>query len=242
MVSSPTYSSVENTTNSAADTLPEIIPSSQLTPLTMRERIMVWDKVASRRVYDASYSSTRLFLIFLEFTGHGGLWVILPLLWYLLRSDMRPAVAASLLNYMALAVVDLAVIGILKPVVRRPRPEQNRGITAITIHAIDQYSFPSGHATRAGLNAAYIAYLQILHPETLYKFMRSPLFLFAVVVWAAAVAVSRVGLGRHHIIDVGVGLLLGVLYVAFWHHFWISASASDSLRRHVRHFLFGSPL
>ncbi len=217
-------------------------PVTQPSPQTMRERLITWDKDASRRVYDMSYNNTRLLLLFLELSGHGLLWVILPLAWYILRPAMTAPVAASVLNYIGLAILDLLVIGVLKPLVRRPRPAHNGGMTAVTIHAIDQYSFPSGHATRAGLNAAYIAYLQYYHPQTLYTFMRSPVFLALVFAWATAVAVSRVALGRHHVLDVTVGLALGIAYVAIWHKFWISATVADSLRKQIRHALLGSPL
>lgn len=217
-------------------------PVTQSSSLSMRERLITWDKDTSRRFYDMSYSNTRLFLLFLELSGHGVLWVVLPLAWYVLRPGMTAPVAASVLNYIGLAILDLIVIGVLKPLVRRPRPAHNGGMTAVTIHAIDQYSFPSGHATRAGLNAAYIAYLQYYHPQTLYSFMRTPLFLAFVVAWATAVAVSRVALGRHHVLDVTVGLALGVAYVIVWHKFWISADVADTVRRHLRHAIFGSPL
>lgn len=200
------------------------------TTLTMRERVLEWDKHTSRRVYDYSYTNSRPILLFLELSGHGGLWVAIPLLWFVLKPTMAPAISASVLNYLALAVVDLAVIGLMKPLFRRSRPAHNGGIAAVTIHAIDQYSFPSGHATRAALNAAYIAYLQMFHLNTLYKFMQTPTFLAITTFWAGAVAVSRVALGRHHVLDVGVGLMLGVLYVAVWPHFWLSAASSHATR------------
>lgn len=223
-----TYAAVEDTK------IPQSPNGIVNTRRTMRERVLVWDKDTSRRIYDASYTNARSLLLFLELSGHGGLWLVLPALWFLFKPVMMPPVAASVLNYLALAALDLVVIGVVKPLVRRPRPAQNAGITAITIHAIDQYSFPSGHATRSGLNAAYIAYLQAMHPTTLYRFMRSPIFLAIVAFWAAAVAVSRVALGRHHVLDVGVGLVLGIFYVVVWHHFWISTSTSIALRQSLR--------
>lgn len=208
----------------------------------MRDRILVWDRDTSRRLYDASYSNTRLLLLFLELSGHGLLWVAIPSLLYLLVPQVSATGAAALLNYLGLAVLDLLVIGALKPAVGRSRPAQNAGMTAVTIHAIDKYSFPSGHATRAGLNAAFVAYVQIFHPDCLYEFAQSSLFLFLVAVWAAAVSVSRVALGRHHVIDVAVGLLLGILYVVAWHFVWIPAPIADATRKHLRHALFGSAL
>lgn len=237
------YSAISGEGDSAvliAPSTPQLSDSSEV--LTMRERILVWDRDTSRRLYDASYSNTRLLLLFLEFSGHGVPWVVIPLLLYLLVPQVTAAGAAALLNYMGLAILDLLVIGALKPAVGRKRPEQNGGMTVITIHAIDQYSFPSGHATRAGLNFAFVAYLQIYHPDCLYMFAQSSFFLTIVAIWAAAVAVSRVALGRHHVTDVAFGLLLGVLYVVIWHFVWIPAPVADNTRKHLRHALFGSAL
>lgn len=204
---------------------------------TMRQRLGAWDKNVSRRVYNASYQHTRFLLLLLEFSGHGVLWVVVPALFYLFLPHVSPPVSGILLNYLGVAVLDLVVIAIVKPVVGRQRPEHNGGMTAVTIQAIDQYSFPSGHATRAGLNAAFVVYLQSATPDSLSPFFRSSFFLAVVLIWAAAVAVSRVALGRHHVLDVFAGLLMGILYVLAWQLLWISDSTAHSVRTYLRHRL-----
>lgn len=198
------------------------------------------DKRASRAVYDAFYLRSRPLLLTLELSGHGVPWLVIPALIFLLAPSLSPPASGWILNYLALAAVDLAAIGIVKPCVARARPAHNAGLAAVTIEAIDQYSFPSGHATRAGLNATFVAALQADFPDKVAGIWKSKAFLAAVVVWAVAVAVSRVALGRHHVVDVVVGLAMGVLYVAVWRYCWIADEAADGLRNSLRHAVFGA--
>jgi membrane-associated phospholipid phosphatase len=64
--------------------------------------------------------------------------------------------------------------------------------------AVDHWSFPSGHSSRAFLIAAFLAGGSGLPREALY-------------LWAAATSASRVLLGRHYVLDVVAGAWLGVL-------------------------------
>ena len=45
-------------------------------------------------------------------------------------------------------IVDLVVVAVVKSAVRRRRPQLYQD-TLYTVQAIDKFSFPSGHATRA---------------------------------------------------------------------------------------------
>ena len=69
-----------------------------------------------------------------------------------------------------------------------------------TVSQIDDYAFPSGHASRAV--AILLMYL------TMFDLSSTALFLWNS--WAIAVCISRVFLGRHHVIDVIVGMIMGV--------------------------------
>lgn len=211
--------------------------SSESPPTTLKERILDWDRKFSRTIYDKYHGKYEAVLLILEYSGHLGIWVIAPLLWFFFKPDLKPLIAASLLNYLVLSTIDLILIAVLKPLVGRRRPSYNSGLIRGTVEAIDQYSFPSGHATRVGLNASFIAYLQIWYPTELYKFMRSPVFLAIVTIWAIAVALSRVALGRHHFLDVSIGFLIGVLNVDVWHYFWISPSSAQYVRDSLRSLL-----
>eukprot|EP00042_Codosiga_hollandica_P032614 m.209994 g.209994 ORF g.209994 m.209994 type:complete len:110 (-) comp53955_c0_seq8:139-468(-) len=100
----------------------------------------------------------------------------------------------------------MAVCSAIKVVVARPRPAHNRvvGDMFATISpTIDAYGFPSGHSTKSAVIASFLAYTYT-HPAV------SPL----VLLWAM-VALSRVLLGRHHLLDVVFGLLSGYCVYAF---------------------------
>ncbi|CAN6273783.1 unnamed protein product [Urochloa humidicola] len=63
--------------------------------------------------------------------------------------------------------------------------------------AADHWSFPSGHSSRAFLVAAFLAAGGFRPREALF-------------LWAATTSASRVLLGRHYVLDVIAGALLGV--------------------------------
>jgi len=84
---------------------------------------------------------------------------------------------------------------ILKYFFQRPRPEGEQGLFYLKL---DQHSFPSGHAVRAG---GLIVALSGILP------VWGTLALFA---WGIAVGVSRVVLGLHYAGDVAVGVLIGM--------------------------------
>ncbi len=87
--------------------------------------------------------------------------------------------------------------GGLKRLLRRPRPD---GPPDGLYPAHDRYSLPSGHAVRV---AAIVAALSPLVPV----WVALPLAL-----WAVAVALSRVALGIHYLLDVAAGILLGGMF------------------------------
>lgn len=48
-------------------------------------------------------------------------------------------------------------------------------------------------------------------------------------------------MGRHHVLDVLVGVVLGFVYVKLWQPFWIGPDAASHLREAVRVALLGVP-
>ncbi|KAI5078336.1 hypothetical protein GOP47_0006007 [Adiantum capillus-veneris] len=104
---------------------------------------------------------------------------------------------------------------------RRPRPVYNKGMYLVV--SVDHYSFPSGHSSRA-----FTILIFVLNSASEWKEMISPVlgvdelgllghyfvpFLFAS--WAVATASSRILLGRHFLLDVVVGSVLGILEAWF---------------------------
>jgi undecaprenyl-diphosphatase len=88
-------------------------------------------------------------------------------------------------------------VQLLKRTVARARPCDTNGRLLALIALPDPYSFPSGHAAAASAMGGTIA---LAHP------LLAPVLLPL----AALIAVSRVRLRVHHVVDVIVGVLLGL--------------------------------
>jgi undecaprenyl-diphosphatase len=85
---------------------------------------------------------------------------------------------------------------LLKLFFQRPRPDGDQKLFYLNI---DANSFPSGHATRAG------GLVVVLAP------LLSGWGVFALVVWALSVCISRIALGLHYVSDMVGGLLVGAI-------------------------------
>lgn len=94
-------------------------------------------------------------------------------------------------------LLDIIFVSSLKAVTRRRRP-----ITSSDPFAIgpDKYAFPSGHASRAVFVAYFFFYLWPI------SLMYTP----PLLAWSFSVCMSRLLMRRHHILDVLVGVLLGI--------------------------------
>ncbi len=124
-----------------------------------------------------------------------------------------------MLSFVAALILDLIVVGIVKGIVRRQRPSHNRMDMFATI-SVDKFSFPSGHTTRA----AMVAFFIVTH------FPLSQFLVIAVYTWMVTVGLSRILLGRHHIIDVLCGTVIGVLQYYFMEKYlWISSERTQQL-------------
>ena len=83
----------------------------------------------------------------LEHSGNGILWLVLaPTLW--LFAPLSAEGRLVLANFFLGLWIDIAFVGALKSLFRRPRPEYNISGDFILVVAVDRYSFPSGHAAR----------------------------------------------------------------------------------------------
>ena len=83
----------------------------------------------------------------LEHSGNGILWLLVTA--FLWLSNRISANTRTLVANFSLGLwVDIALVGIVKAVVRRPRPEYNLSSDFVLVVAVDRYSFPSGHAAR----------------------------------------------------------------------------------------------
>ena len=176
------------------------------------------DAALSKGVYDAaSRCVPRRALKFFEHAGSGLLWFPLAIfLWLMpahdtfegIGSDWQRGLGAFLFFGMLL---ELAVVGILKVVVRRPRPAWNNAGDFLLVASADQWSFPSGHASRA---AQVLLWLVCCIPSCDDPLSRWYSVLAPTIGWALATTLSRVALGRHYVSDTLAGVGVGIAIVA----------------------------
>lgn len=174
------------------------------------------DAAVSLRLHALFLPVPRLLLKALEVAGDGRIWLPVPISLLLLSASPANAsgsVSPLLVGLVAGLVLDLVLVGLVKVVVRRPRPAYNAKDMYVAV-AADHWSFPSGHSSRAFLVAALLAGGGF-HP-------REALFL-----WAAATSASRVLLGRHYVLDVTAGACLGV-FEAWLSNFFLRFMCAQS--------------
>ena len=120
----------------------------------------------------------------------------------------------------------MIAISISKMAFKRSRPVHNEMDMFVTV-SIDNYSFPSGHASRAGMLACFFV----------LRALDSPKWIVFTLLWSFIVTFSRVMLGRHHIVDVICGYWLGIAEYVVLSFLWISRETSLSwLELYFSHF------
>jgi len=158
----------------------------------------------------------RKFYKYFELSCHGILWLTawagyIFLSWNSSLFEMQVNLFLGLL-------LDILAITLLKAYVRRRRPSGHKDDMWFTM-SVDQYSFPSGHVSRASLITIFFV---TIHPVG--AFMRGVLF-----AWVVSIAVSRVLLRRHFLIDVLGGFLLSFLEVFLLKILWVGPETSSSI-------------
>ena len=134
----------------------------------------------------------------LEISGHGVPWLSgsVFMMWRVPSAPEKEV----FLNLMIALCIDLIVIGLLKVTFKRSRPNYNQQDMVLTV-SVDNYSFPSGHATRSAMVVIFL--LAHLKLQTGMKIL--------LILWGLCVGSSRVVLGRHYLSDVLAGFLVGYL-------------------------------
>lgn len=108
-------------------------------------------------------------------------------------------------------LLDLLLVRVVKSLVRRRRPAQNRS-DLLSAFFVERYSFPSGHATRAALCARFLL-AQLVDTDSMRVL---------VVAWAALVSLSRLLLARHYVTDVCFGLAMGYCQYCLVERLWVT--------------------
>ncbi len=126
-------------------------------------------------------------------SGDGYLHVLVPVL----VMSLDPESGELLLPLLVCALaVERSLYWLVKNSLRRPRPQEAVPGFRSLITASDQFSFPSGHSSGAFLLACILLLV--------YGAAAAPMLL-----WAAAVALSRILLGVHFPGDTLAGALMG---------------------------------
>ncbi|XP_063283587.1 polyisoprenoid diphosphate/phosphate phosphohydrolase PLPP6 [Pelobates fuscus] len=164
----------------------------------------------------SSWGSARPMMKLIEISGHGIPWIV-GTIYCLYKSDSY-AGREVILNLLFALLLDLILVGIVKGIVRRRRPLQNR-MDMFATFSVDKYSFPSGHATRAAMVARFMLnHLVLAVPVRLL-----------VMLWAFVVSLSRVMLGRHNVTDVVFGFIMGHMQYSLVEYLWISPNTLPTL-------------
>uniref|UniRef100_A0A672G900 Phospholipid phosphatase 7 (inactive) n=1 Tax=Salarias fasciatus TaxID=181472 RepID=A0A672G900_SALFA len=157
----------------------------------------------------SSWGGCRSMVALLALTGHGITWIIGTIV-CLTRSNTL-AGQEVLVNLLLALILDvMTVAGVQRLVKRRGPWEMAPGF--LDCVAMDVYSFPAAHASRAAMVSKFLlSHLVLAVPLRIL-----------LVLWAFLVGVSRVLLGKHHLTDMVCGFALGLLHFSLMESVWLS--------------------
>ncbi|XP_068557937.1 polyisoprenoid diphosphate/phosphate phosphohydrolase PLPP6-like [Cebidichthys violaceus] len=158
---------------------------------------------------ESPWGSLRPLVRLVEFSGHVIPWLI-GTVYSLLRGE-SVAGQEIMLNLALALLLDLLLVRVVKTLVRRRRPSQNRS-DILSTYFVERYSFPSGHATRAAMCARFL----------LARLVDTASMRGLVVGWAALVSLSRLLLARQYVTDVGFGLAMGYCQYTIVERLWVT--------------------
>ncbi|KAH8410607.1 hypothetical protein KR009_006634, partial [Drosophila setifemur] len=160
------------------------------------------------------FKSLKIHSKFLEVSCDGIAWFTswIAFIWLLNSKDLYQMQVNMLFGL----VLDVVIVAVLKSLVRRRRPAASDDMMTI---GPDKFSFPSGHTSRAFFVLLFFTNLYPLH-----------LILFLpVAVWAVSVAISRLILQRHYILDICAGAFIGILEAVIIGFFWLSEKSAFNI-------------
>ncbi|KAG0563920.1 hypothetical protein KC19_8G069700 [Ceratodon purpureus] len=204
-------------------------------------KMIVFDRRYSKWVHETFFSDWAFFILrFFEFSGDGLFWLPGTAAFWLSPSAGSPDTRMFALNLFIGLLLDFFVVGCIKSAVQRKRPQYNTG--HLMVVSMDQWSFPSGHSSRAVMIVSLIwlyspmwramisqywwPYLVLKYEKNHYMseyvlpYVENNLLRtiqFVLMLWLTVTACSRVVLGRHYILDVLGGEAIGVLEALVTH-------------------------
>ncbi|XP_023665350.1 inactive phospholipid phosphatase 7-like [Paramormyrops kingsleyae] len=164
----------------------------------------------------SSWGSIRSIVGLLALTGHFIPWICGTIL-CLSRSNTL-AGQEVLVNLLLALILDVMTVAGVQKLVKRKGPLE-LSPSFLDYVAMDVYSFPAAHASRAVMVAKFLlSHLVLAVPLRIL-----------LVLWAFLVGVSRILLGRHHLTDVGCGFALGFLHYSLVEMVWLPSSTCQTL-------------
>ncbi|XP_018517857.1 inactive phospholipid phosphatase 7 [Lates calcarifer] len=183
--------------------------------------LLAIDICLSKRMGVCAYTSSswggcRSMVALLALTGHGITWIIGTIV-CLTRSNTL-AGQEVLVNLLLALILDVMTVAGVQRLVKRKGPwEMTPGF--LDCVAMDFYSFPAAHASRAAMVSKFLlSHLVLAVPLRIL-----------LVLWAFLVGMSRVLLGRHHLTDMVCGFALGMLHFSLMESVWLSSSTCQTL-------------
>lgn len=164
----------------------------------------------------SSWGGCRSMVTLLALTGHGITWIIGTIV-CLTRSNTLAGQEVLVNLLLALLLDVMTVAGVQRLVKRRGPWEMTPGF--LDCIAMDIYSFPAAHASRAAMVSKFLlSHLVLAVPLRIL-----------LVLWAFLVGMSRVLLGKHHLTDMVCGFALGMLHFSLMETVWLSSSTCQTL-------------
>ncbi|XP_072958612.1 probable lipid phosphate phosphatase beta isoform X3 [Typha angustifolia] len=186
------------------------------TTKSLLQRLIDLDTAVSLRIHSSFVCIPRLLLKTLEISGDGRLWFPISLSLFPFSSSSSTTSFSLLFSLLLGLLLDILIIGLIKHLVRRPRPVYNKGMSLT--FAVDHWSFPSGHSSRVFFIASFLYLCYDSVQRWIGEYWAGgggnrleKMVVPAVFVWSAATSASRVLLGRHFVLDVIAGAGLGVI-------------------------------
>ncbi|XP_029025670.1 inactive phospholipid phosphatase 7 [Betta splendens] len=183
--------------------------------------LLAIDICLSKRMGVCAYASSswggcRSMVGLLALTGHGITWIIGTIV-CLTRSNTL-AGQEVLVNLLLALILDvMTVAGVQRLVKRRGPWEMTPGL--LDCIALDLYSFPAAHASRATMVSKFLlSHLVLAVPLRIL-----------LVLWAFLVSISRALLGKHHLTDIVCGFALGMLHFSLMETVWLSSNTCQTL-------------
>lgn len=160
------------------------------------QRFNDWDIDLCQACNDLSRNlSTRKIFKIISRLGDGVFWyMLMSVLLMRFQAEALPAVV----HMLAVGLASTVLYKLIKHKTLRPRPFNVYPSIVCNGHALDQFSFPSGHTLHAvSFSIVAVAYF--------------PALIWLVLPFTVLVALSRPILGLHYPSDVLVGALIGTL-------------------------------